>query len=90
MNIRVAAYAQPDLIVPNGDPSDFPPLAPYPKDRSRHGRDVLSTLANLYGRIHLALNAAAPSIAHPVYRRQPQRAPPEAFTTRTAAPLATR
>lgn len=61
MNIRVAAYAQPDLIVLNGDSFDFSAISSYPKDRRDKGGDVLSTLRKPYGAYIRALNAAAPS-----------------------------
>lgn len=60
MNIRVAAYTRPDLIVLNGDSFDFASISAYPKDRRDKGGDVLSVLRKPYAAYIRALNAAAP------------------------------
>lgn len=61
MNIRIAAYSQPDLVILNGDTFDFSGISHYTQDRRAGKKDVLSVIRKPYSAYIQALVAAAPN-----------------------------
>ena len=61
MNIRIAAYSQPDLIIFNGDTFDFSGVGSYIQNRREKGGDVLSIIRKPYTAYVNALIAAVPN-----------------------------
>lgn len=61
MNIRIAAYVQPDLIVFNGDTFDFSTISRFDQDRRGSRHDVLRELRKPYTAYVRGFESVAPN-----------------------------